>query len=705
MASEVRIALTADGIGEVKAALVSVRDLLVQIETQSIKTARAASKKRVDIYKAEAEAKAKIAKAMSDALGGSIPGTGAPSVGTRVKRASGRDSSALFGNEGAGAFADRLTGGLGSLVTKVGLIGGAFAMLSKGISLATAGLEQFGGFLVNDVIKPAFALEKFAVQMENSSAGAIKSQEVMDKSRAVQARWNIDAMEAAQAAASLSDKTGNASLAFDAMEDLAMLSKAYGASLTELADLTSAIYNTDQSMSGKDLQKMLFTQLAQGQIQGGKFTIKEIAGLGGELVKNFAGLAGNADVRMASIGAALQSGGVTGKADVSMTNLNSFLVEAGKKLGKGVLNKEGQIADLGSAIRTALVKSKGNMANLTAMGLSDTSAAFVKQFMGSFQDAIKAGGGKTDTASLNKAAEEATRTFEGMRKAAMDEGTVREAANKVMRTSGERLESAMNQIKDRLTKLIPQLAPVIQSFANKAPQIASAATTVASALLALASLIEKLIPETDTRTKRKLQKEIAKAKALEEAESTGRQLDDLDKQIEGIKGGSDSGAKMHALPGLLAKREKLAAKLVQQEAALSKAEEPEAAVSREEAIKALAADKAGLKQFVQSPIAGAAKVNQSGTADEQATAIIDYISKQNTGFDFSKWEGMGAGTRDTLERFRDDTITKQEENVAAGAKKVNWDEFTQSIERAAKNLEKLSDSAGDAARTKPLTER
>jgi hypothetical protein len=513
----ITIALAHKGAEDVKTALRGVQDAIVELDRTSVSSGRRASAARVSSMKKEGSAREKrertenVRREYKRALGGAGGGD--------VRRAS--SGPALTSMPGASGG-----GGLANVIGKAGAAGAAFGVMVSAIDMASSALQEFGGFLISDVVKPSFALEKFAAQLQNSSGGAVKAQTVMDKSRAIQARWNVDAMDAAQSAATLADKTGNMDVAFAAVADNAMLSQGYGAGMGELAELSAAIFNLDQKMGKEGLQKAMFTQLAQGQVAGGRFTIKDIAGLGGELVKNASRLTGDSDSRLASIGAALQTGGITGKADVSMGNLNSFIAEAAVKLkGTSAVNEKGQVGDLGDAIRQVLIKTGGNAGKLKSMQYSDTSTSFIMQYMNDFQEALKGG------ATAAEAAARATAVFETMRTAVANEKSVREAANLVMMTSGERYQTAINAIKDKLYSLMPQISALAGSLANKAPQLASAAMLLTRAFIAAGNLLEKLLPETDTRLKRGFEREEKKQKIATESAKLTADIEGIDKSV------------------------------------------------------------------------------------------------------------------------------------------------------------------------------
>lgn len=685
----IKIAISQDGANEVKTALKGILETVVAIERASIVASQAASKKRIDIYKAEADAKKKIDKEFSKGVGSGTGGTRASGPGGVTGRASPPQKSFFESLQKESDIVKGVSSSIAKLGTRAGLIAGAIGLMAGAVNMATEGLKQFGGYLISEVIKPAMALETFSTQIENASNGAITAAQVQEKTRGIQQRWNIDAMTAAEAASGLADKTGNVKLAFDAMEDLAMLSKAYGADLQQLSDMSASIVNLQGgNMSREDLKKIMLTQLAQGQITGGKFTIKDIAGLGGGFLQSASMLAGNADIRAASLGAALQTGGITGKADVSMTNLNSFIRDAGKVLGKGALNKEGQIADLGDAIRKSLIKTGGDASKIRTMGFTDTSAAFIQQYMSAFQDALKKYNG-----NVNKAADEATATFEKMRTATGNEAQVKAAAAKVMQTTGEQLQSALNQIKMSMVKAMPQVKAFVASLASRAPEIAKAALTLTEALIGLANFMTGLFRETDTRAAREMEKNTKQADLDKQISDNEQKMSDIDEQIAQKKSKGDSTSELES------ERARLESANIKANADKKAIEEQfNSRLKTSDIISAIASDE------------GLSKVkNVSGkTAEEKAQNLITMIQRNPDAVDTSG-APFSEKTTGLLKQYRDQVLTDKEkagskvDSAALADKQLK--SLSETAQELTKNLKAASDATGDVSRNKSIGER
>lgn len=474
MTAPVEIPIVLKGLTEAKQAIGSLRDVLVKMEIDTLKMSSNYSKKRIKVYQNEIAQKEKMLTSAQKLVDMQMD----KGLSGGSRRTLGSQKTGVTTPSFATGIGNMDMGGLAKMATFAGGVGLALGVMKGALDMAIEGLKQFGSFLLTDIVKPQFELETFAVQLENSTNGQVKAQKLMDVSNTMQAKWNINAIDAAKAIEGLINSTGDAKLGMEMIDYFAQLNKGYGADIGQLSGLASAMY--EEGMSTNDIKTLIGTQLAQGQITGGKFTLKQVAALGGEFTRGQVNLAGNEDFRMASIGAAFQTGGIAGKSDMSMNNLNKFMEEAaggkGATIGK---TKENQIADLGDAIRANLVASKGNANYFKTAGYSDPSQGFLKQYLSKFNEAKK--GGKND----KEAATVATQTFEDMRKAVADETTIRAAANKTMQTSGEKWDSAINRIKDKLLEIMPAVEKFVDDFSKMAPDLANSALLVAQALTAM----------------------------------------------------------------------------------------------------------------------------------------------------------------------------------------------------------------------------
>ncbi|WP_282416081.1 hypothetical protein [Polyangium sp. 15x6] len=407
--------------------------------------------------------------------------------GPTVSQASGGGS--FLGSGGTGG----LGGNLGSLAAKAGLVGAAIGLFKSGLDLATDALKQFGGFLISDVIKPAFELETKSQQISNASGGAISAKDIQDKTRAAALKHNMASDQLLGAAEKFIDLTGDPKQAFEVLDTIGTLAKARGANTEELAEFAATLKNFDPNATTADINNLLLTQLAQGD--KGSVPLKEAARLGGRLTAPAAFLAGNTDVRMASMGALLQTARKGfGSTDELATGIGNLIneVSSQKMVGsKKYLNAEGQIGDVGSLIAGILKETKGDAKKIGALGLSDPASKLVKAYLPTLNE--KGGG-----AEGAKAVEDLIRSFMKARTSIESE---RENERKVLQTSGEKWNATIAKLKDRLLVIMPEVDKFVSKFTEIAPQFGDALVTLAKVMVKLANFLAGLFgDETDVDT-------------------------------------------------------------------------------------------------------------------------------------------------------------------------------------------------------------
>ena len=491
----ITVALEQKGAEDVSAALRDVQDSIAALDAFSAKSGRSASRDRVRAIREEASERRKAAKADAPA---------ARVRESRARAASGLDR-ALGGNGGRAAvsrassgpsvseFAGLASSSMGSLmgtVGKFGAIGGAIALFKTGLDLATSALETFGGFLISDVVKPAFALETAAVQLENASGGQIKAAQIQEQTRAAALKHNMDPMALFEAAGAMIDLTGDAKTAFGVLDTVGMLSKGRGADAGQLAEFAASLKNFDPNASAEQISNLLLTQLAQGDM--GSVPLKEAAKLGGRLTAPAAFLAGNTDVRMASMGALVQSGRKGfGSTDELVTGIGNLIneVTSQKMVGsKKYLNSEGQIGDVASLIGGILKETGGDAKKIGALGLSDPASKLVKAYLPTFSDAGKGDKGK-------EAVEQLIRGFMEARTSIDRE---KENERKVLQTSGEKWNATIEGLKNKLLDVMPEVQKFVDQFAKIAPEFGGALVTLAKIMIKVANYLAGLFGEDPT---------------------------------------------------------------------------------------------------------------------------------------------------------------------------------------------------------------
>jgi hypothetical protein len=680
MSANVRITLKTVGEEKVKEALKGVKDVLIDLQMTSVAKEAEASAARLKIFRDEAKERAKIAKQIDKEINSIVNGSSRAGAGKRSRQpgSSEKDHAekSFFEDlKKESMLVKNVSSGLNSLSSTVGKTALGLGLMAGGVALAVESLKTFSGFLIKDVVKPAWALETFAAQTENATNGQIRSADLMAKTRALQVKYNIDALDAAKSIAEVTDKTGNAGLAMDLAETFAQLNKGYGVDTQELAGLTGAMYK--KGMTGDDIKTGLFTQLKQGM--EGKITLKEIAGLGGSFTQNYGLLRGSATERFSTLGAALQTGGITGKADTSMNNINKFIEQVrGGQLGQGSKAIVGGEVDLGVAIREALVKSKGDSSKFkSSMKFTDTASDFLTQYIPKFNEELAKNG-----KDFKKAAEAATEGFENAKTQVAKEAEVRAAAAKVMRTSGEQYEQAMNRIKVRMTEAMPAINSFVTALAAKAPQLAAAALTLTKVFIACGKFLGKFITETDTRTQREMEKEERKGKEDEKAAKESNKLAALSdkqsaaqaeltqKQKEEAEIKKKFGAKSPEAKAAADATKTAQEKLRQIDSEVTSQSEKVVKANEEAEKNKSEIDASYSKKMTQEDLLGVLNKGASKEGVQINEALVKGINADPEGYDIDNGTLTGDKSpeqRAALKKYRDQKLQEMQDNVSQGA--------------------------------------
>lgn len=682
MADEVVVSLRAEGVEEVKKELRSVRELYIELERAAISSAERISDRRLAIVRRETQETKKLLRTLqAEENFGSSTGRGPRRARSALGGSAGGGTPEwnLFSGAGAGSFAvdqSSMMSAMSGAAKAAGVIGVGIMAFKAGLDLAVEGLKQFSGFLINDVIKPALALETVATQMENASGGTIRAEQVMDQTRAVQVKYNLAADKGAQVINDLADGTGRAALAMELLEPLAEMSKAYGADIGELGGLATAIAAKDPTISGQGVMGALRQIVAGGQVEGSIFSMKTLAGLQGGLFEKADKLSGSSTQKTAQLVAGLQTGGIVGKADVSLTNMNAFIQDVTNRAQKGgklerynLLDEAGNLKDIGAAVRASLQESGGNRAGLNKLKLSDTGGSFLGNFFSTFTDALKENGG-----DMNKALEEATATFEKVKAATLDEATVKQGAAAVMDTAGERWEKALNEIKDKMLVVMPAVDDFVDKIVERTPDIAEAAATLADALVGLADWLAEWMLDNRKDTSEGRQKLLNREqrdlnKAIIRGQREGIDTTALEKQKElGQAAYNEQEAALKLLSGTKADeqfRQKIGAYSTNEE------ENQKLLASRGAARSEY--EMARLKEIEQNPYMDVKDLMKYGGGEEQLKILQDYQSKVQA----NMTEKIGS----------------------------SLDPFLAAAKKAAEELQKVADSANEVDRSKPFTKK
>lgn len=479
----ITVALKQEGVESVKAALRDVQESIAALDSFSASSARRAGRDRVRAVREEANERRRTG---SD-FPASRAGRNRDEVRSSFRRALGDTQGPNLRRATSGPTISEMSGGASSLtgmIGKAGAAGAAFAVFKSAIDFASDALQQFGGFLVSDVIKPAFALETAAVQLENAAGGSIKAADIEAKTRAAGLKHNMDPMALFEAAGKMIDLTGDAKTSFDLLDTIGTLAKGRGADAEQLAEFAASLKNFDPNATSEQINKLLLTQLAQGD--QGSVPLKEAARLGGRLTAPAAFLAGNTDVRMASMGALLQSGRKGfGSTDELMTGIGNLIneVSSQKMVGsKKYLNADGQIGDVASLIGGILKETGGDAKKIGALGLSDPAAKLVKSYLPAFSEAGKGDKGKEAVESLIRGFMEASTSLD----------REKENERKVLQTSGEKWTAAIEGIKNKMLAIMPDVERLVSNLSANAPKIGDALLSMTEAFIEFAQIVKEV---------------------------------------------------------------------------------------------------------------------------------------------------------------------------------------------------------------------
>lgn len=486
----ITVALQQQGADEVKAALRSVQDAIVALDSFAASSARRAGRDRVRAVREEAQERRRLASS------GKGSSQASNDVRAAFKRALGETSGASVRRASAGPSIADMSGGASSLtglIGKAGAAGAAFAIFKGAIDFASDALKQFGGFLISDVIKPAFELETRAQQVANASGGAMSGKEIEAQSRAAGISHNMDPAEMLSAAELINDAIGDLKGSFALLDTVGTLAKARGADTEQLAQFAAELKKLDPNASAEKISNLLMTQLAQGD--KGSVPLKEAARLGGRLTAPAAVLAGDIDSRMAAMGALMQTGrkgfGTTDELATAMGNLISEvssqkMIGAEKYLGRDENGKVTSIIqDIPSLISGILAQTGGNAKKISALGLSDPASKLVKAYLPTFMEAGKGEKGKEAVETLIRSFMHASTSIE------IEKANER----KVLQTSGEKWTATIEGLKNKLLDVMPEVQKFVDQFAKIAPQFGGALVTLAKIMIKVANYLAGLFGE------------------------------------------------------------------------------------------------------------------------------------------------------------------------------------------------------------------
>ncbi|WP_437767185.1 hypothetical protein WMF27_20505 [Sorangium sp. So ce281] len=497
MSTPVSIILRAEGVAEVHSAIRGIRQAWVEMEQEATAAALRESKKRIDIYKAELDAERNARRDsrrrrdhddLDRAFGRSGPSARSAITGT---------------NTGSTVLDSFMKGeGLAGVAKAAGVAGVAIASLSKAIDLAAAALKQFASFVLSDVIKPSLELETAAVQMANNSGGKLTAKEIENSVRATSIRSNMDPMAILKAAGDFQDLTGDPKLSLGIMNSVATIAKGRGFELPVMTNMLGTLWKP--GMQQGELENLMLTLIAQGEKEGSSITFGKLAGLGGRFTAPTQSFAGDYGTRIAMAGALLQTTkpkmGSEAYAATGLARFTSESLQFAKAFAPDSIMKDEsgveKIVDPAKLIADIYRKTSGNVGALKDIGYKNVIS---RNFIGSYKETFDAAfdkaraSGKSEKDSREEAAQAVEQFIKGFVTANTTMADEEKKRNAVLQTSGEKWETAMNQIKEKLLEIMPTVQGFIDDFAKAAPDIADAALTLANALLWVADIIRSIL--------------------------------------------------------------------------------------------------------------------------------------------------------------------------------------------------------------------
>lgn len=580
------------------------------------------------------------------------------------------------GRSSPDGISDRWSKSMEDMLSR-GIAGLGLDLFKSGLDLATQGLKTFAGFLLNDVVKPFTVLETRAQQIANASSGKLTGLEISGAVRAEKLRSNIGEDKLLDAAEKFQDITGESVLAFQMLDTIGMLTKGRGGSATEQAAFAASVFKP--GMGKADLDRLLLGFTGQGDI--GSIPLQQMAKLGGKVVAPAGEMGGDYARRILTSTGLLQAARPGfGTVDLASTGLNTFFTNVSSNFDKlklggfgGFFEKtaEGKrvVSDPAALIGALLAKTSGNISNLKDLGFTDPGARLVRSFGEQFGGAYKTARGRGETdeqarASAGKAVEAYIKTFVNATSSMEAESKKRDA---VMATTGERWESAVNRIKDRMLTIMPAVEKLVDSFEARAPDIADAAEKLADALVSVAEFLDKWVLGRDTSTTEGRRREFGRdtrqfARAAEEVERAGGGVS-MKRFLEGQT--VVQGAKEEAI------------------AALEKTKTTDVFRSKYATLGRGYTDESEAK----------ARKLESGI---MRTFIADIEASPERGMKAAE----GALKRGELSKEQFDILAKLSTATTKAAQ--DFGTLTDGILETTKRLSELANSAGEAAKSKPL---
>ena len=360
-----------------------------------------------------------------------------------------------------------------------GLSGMGSRLVAGGTMLAGAALTLGGGFAIADVVQSNMAAERAAVNLSNSAYIPGSNQRpdknaILSRAASVQAGTNIDK---ATLIGGMQDYVAKSSDYKGGMENLgffAQLAKASGSDFKEVMSAAGALRSQNENMGTDEMKMTMRNIIAQGKL--GAVEMKDLAGVAGKITASSAMYGGDQSKNQAALlglsQIAMKTSGSAEEAATSVTKLGSDALTPGKQaagvraaLGINLTDKKtGLLKSQGDIIEEVFSKTGGKIGKIDPAGFGGRSIRIFEALAPMYQEAEKAkkgSGAARVRAEVNK--------FTGASYSSED---VNKDFSAVMSTSGEKIDAAMNKLKEAVAdKLIPHFERLISKLPELIPKI------------------------------------------------------------------------------------------------------------------------------------------------------------------------------------------------------------------------------------------
>lgn len=350
----------------------------------------------------------------------------------------------------------------------------------------------------------ASELQESATQLSNSgympgSAGAngqrVDPNDLMKQAYSVGNETGTGANEIMGAMGTFVGKTGDLEASRDTIKDLAVLSKATGANLTDMADAAADVSNQlgDIPDKGARIRDVMLTIAGQGKL--GAVEIKDLASQMAKVASSAQQIEGNPGDNIKLLGAfaqeARQRGGAA-SATQAATSVQAMIntlktparVAAFKEKGIDVYNKAGMIRNPEEIVIQSLQKSGMDPVGFKKMWANVQGARSVEGFASIYRSSYAHTSG-SEQEKLAAATRAVRDEFKRLEEVSISEQELRESYAAAMETGKSQAEQFNNQLQEIAQDAQSQLLPALVALAPAVVQLTKSAADAAVSLFGL----------------------------------------------------------------------------------------------------------------------------------------------------------------------------------------------------------------------------